>query len=866
MNYPLISEYIEAIKSAEDNFEELSYLRPVLGDDGLPVMTSGNFAVVFKMKDKQSGKFYAVKCFTKGQEGRAEAYREIAKELKDVSSPYLVSIQYLEKELFVDTEQTDETEFPVLLMDWVEGKTLDKYLRENLGDKYALEMLAYRFSQLAQWLIPQPFAHGDLKPDNILVHGDGTLVLVDYDGMYVPAMEGQKARELGSPDFRHPSRTEIDFDEHIDDFPLASILLSLKSISIDNQLLNKYGAEDRLLLSKEDYRNIGSSDFLKEIFPSQDNVINNLVSMFMLACSNKNLQNMSISFFDVQKPAPYYSDNFDEFSFPVTAKDLVDAIEDEYGVKYSKDEKKLLTIPSSFPYSTYQVKDGTEVICDKAFERIYPKYHFLKEVRFPSSLLHIGNSAFLWSQGLEHIELPSRLKSIGDQAFAACGNLKRIELPKSLKFLGCGCFNNSGIDILVIPENVEQISGSPLNKKWTETKIVCNSNKFKVKNNCLYSADEKAIIATFDKSNINSSVLEGVNYIGGYAFAFCKVEELNIPLSVRNIGKSAFYDSMIERIEIPSSVSSIGEYAFSHTKLKEIAIPGSIAKLDKGLFSWCKHLKKAIISDSVKVLEKEVFSECENLQEVELPNTIISIGNSAFFRCIKLDKILLQDGIKQLGSHVFQSCINLKSIIIPSSVDFIGDNPFEGCNCVVLSHSPRYIIRNGILYSSNYIKVVSCLYNSEEIDILNTVEEIGNSAFSGCFSLRKISLPNSLKRIGSYAFADCASLKSITIPKSVGSIGSSLCLNCSELEEIRILSRNVKIDTFQFTKDCDLLKVILIPNGSYSYFYDMFEKQGWLRNILVEGTKKTIFNPEDKKSIIEELHKNNMFGVVDLEK
>lgn len=54
MNYPLISEYIEAIKSAEDNFEELSYLRPVLGDDGMPVMTSGNFVVVFKMKDKEN--------------------------------------------------------------------------------------------------------------------------------------------------------------------------------------------------------------------------------------------------------------------------------------------------------------------------------------------------------------------------------------------------------------------------------------------------------------------------------------------------------------------------------------------------------------------------------------------------------------------------------------------------------------------------------------------------------------------------------------------------------------------------------------------------------------------------------------------
>lgn len=285
MNYPLISEYIEAIKSAEDNFEELSYLRPVLGDDGLPVMTSGNFAVVFKMKDEQSGKFYAVKCFTKEQEGRAEAYKEIAKELKGVSSPYLVSIQYLDKELFVDTDQTTETEFPVLLMDWVEGKTLDKYLRENLDDKYALEMLAYRFSQLAQWLIPQPFAHGDLKPDNILVREDGSLVLVDYDGMYVPAMKGQKARELGSPDFRHPLRTEDDFDEHIDDFSIVSILLSLKAISCDFQLLDQYGAADRLLLSENDYRNIDKSLYLKNNFPSDNEDLNILYSLFLLSRS-----------------------------------------------------------------------------------------------------------------------------------------------------------------------------------------------------------------------------------------------------------------------------------------------------------------------------------------------------------------------------------------------------------------------------------------------------------------------------------------------------------------------------------------------------------------------------------------------------
>ena len=84
MNYPLISEYIKAIKSAEDNFQELTNLRPVLGDDGQPVMTSGNFAVVFKMQDIETDKIYALKCFTKEQEGRAETYNQIADALKNV--------------------------------------------------------------------------------------------------------------------------------------------------------------------------------------------------------------------------------------------------------------------------------------------------------------------------------------------------------------------------------------------------------------------------------------------------------------------------------------------------------------------------------------------------------------------------------------------------------------------------------------------------------------------------------------------------------------------------------------------------------------------------------------------------------------
>lgn len=150
-------------------------------------------------------------------------------------------------------------------------------------------MLAYSFSRLAMWLLPQPFAHGDLKPDNILVRSDGSLTLVDYDGMYVPAMQGQRARELGSPDFRHPLRTGDDFNEHIDDFPAVSILLSLKLIAQNPDLLNIYGASDRLLFSESDYRDLSSCAFLKEVFPSQSPDINTLVSLFTIANTHKNL-------------------------------------------------------------------------------------------------------------------------------------------------------------------------------------------------------------------------------------------------------------------------------------------------------------------------------------------------------------------------------------------------------------------------------------------------------------------------------------------------------------------------------------------------------------------------------------------------
>ncbi|WP_455263003.1 Sel1-like repeat-containing protein kinase family protein, partial [Porphyromonas sp.] len=266
MNYPSISDYIEALRDAEDSLSELKDLRLVYDDQGHPIMSSGNFAVVFKMQ-APTGEYHALKCFLRDQEERSERYRLIAEELQYVQSTYLVKFRYLESELFVDVPNTGGEEYPVLLMDWVDGIPLDQYLLKTIikNTSYEKDLLAYRFSLLARWLVTQPFAHGDLKPDNICVRGDGSLVLLDYDGMYVPALSGRKPLEQGSPHYRHPLRSTLPFDEHIDDYSLSLILLSLRAIALDKTLYVRYSSSEYLLLSEQDQLNPYTSLVFKEL-------------------------------------------------------------------------------------------------------------------------------------------------------------------------------------------------------------------------------------------------------------------------------------------------------------------------------------------------------------------------------------------------------------------------------------------------------------------------------------------------------------------------------------------------------------------------------------------------------------------------
>lgn len=257
--YPSFSEYMQAIDLSGDTLNQLRHLRPIRKADGQPYFSSGNFAVVFRMENTQTGAWVALRCFLREVPRRRERLQHIADYLHRNPSPHLLPITYYPQEIWVETRFGQSGEFDLMTMPWAEGQTLGTYVAMccAANDTGALRQLAYRFDAMANWLLAQPFAHGDLKPDNIMVGTDGTLRLIDYDGCYVPNLHGLPSPELGSPPYRHPDRSAVHYNPHLDDFSLLLLSLELHALSHNPAL---FSPMDSLLIGPADLENPDQSE------------------------------------------------------------------------------------------------------------------------------------------------------------------------------------------------------------------------------------------------------------------------------------------------------------------------------------------------------------------------------------------------------------------------------------------------------------------------------------------------------------------------------------------------------------------------------------------------------------------------------
>ena len=817
MQYPLISEYIEAIRYAEDNFDKLSNLRPVLDDNGNPIMSSGNFAVVFKMKDIETNKLYAVKCFIREQEERQERYREIIKVLDEIKSSYFVSAQYYDNELFVDTTQDDETEFPVLVMDWVDGIPLDDYMKAIESKQFLRELLANQFQKLVCWLLPKHYAHGDLKSDNIIVRDDGSIVLVDYDGMFVPSLRGKDALEMGTPMYRHIGRTLSFYNEYIDDFAAVKILLLLK--------VNALGA-----ISYNQYATGNNVEFMRlfEHFLTHSTIAPLLAAYIMVSTFGR---------IDRQQVSCLLSDNSD---FNYNKESSLQDLAREGDTIAMQELASLYANGIYVPQNTSKAMQWNMLA--KLLGNVNATCGICKCISYNNDFI-INNEAIL-----------SQLKK-NRINFAYCKESERLYSDKKYeqaiywwqKAADAGdsgaqyrlaiCYQNGNGVVKDIEKAVYW---------WQKAAGAGDSDAQYRLAFCYLKGDgvekdvEKAVYwcqKAADAGNSGAQYLLAFCYLKGegvekdvekavywwqkaadagdsdaqYRLAFCYLKGDGVEKDVEkavywcqkaadagNSGAEYMLELCCKMFNIKDSVN------INPHEIGNIGECNTASYSDDGkrcLCYWGTWGDEYKIKDGTEVLcddcFNDLYSECDGhyLKTLCLPSSLKRIGNNVF--CASISEIIcdasnfytndgfllssdnetlyryfgdkkvvdIPKGVKYIKGGAFSEK-DVEKVIIPDTVIHIGDNPFAGCHSIkeIISNSNRFQVINRTLYGESEKCLIGCWnYATSYLCIKSGTKKLGKNALFG-LNFQYIEIPESIEFIDENAFFHCFDLLHIAIP------------------------------------------------------------------------------------------------------
>jgi hypothetical protein len=270
MGWPQSQDYNEAIQSPARNFADPDLKRgtAVTNALGLPLPYSGSFADVYQVRCPD-GSRWAAKCFTREVPGLRERYGKISAHLRQVKLPFTVDFSYLVQGIRVAGRW-----FPVLKMQWVEGLTLNQFLAQYVDKPVMLEKLLHIWRLMATYLRAARVGHCDLQHGNVLLvpgallgrglettpqRGETTpqrvaLKLVDYDGMFVPALARKKSGEVGHPSYQHPQRLrERTYSLEVDRFPALLVATALRALIVKGRTLwQKYDNGDNMLFKEAD--------------------------------------------------------------------------------------------------------------------------------------------------------------------------------------------------------------------------------------------------------------------------------------------------------------------------------------------------------------------------------------------------------------------------------------------------------------------------------------------------------------------------------------------------------------------------------------------------------------------------------------
>jgi serine/threonine protein kinase len=274
---------------------EMMTIHTQRGDIERPWGVEGGFAVVYKFRTR-SGNLRALRCFRVSINPDTQSrYERIGPYFHKHIQEITANFKYHEQGILVkEAGQPTGTVYPIIEMDWIDGVTLLDKVDElcQKRDRQALKAICNQWFNIIKMMNQAHIAHGDLAGLNVMFDTAGKMVLIDYDGVYIPEFAGLAQIVLGQIDYQHPNVAQRPFNEHMDAFSALAIYTALLALSVQPDLWDQYVQHDNqnrlldnnLLWKQIDFQDTRQSPLFQELERSQDNRVQLFTRELKRAC------------------------------------------------------------------------------------------------------------------------------------------------------------------------------------------------------------------------------------------------------------------------------------------------------------------------------------------------------------------------------------------------------------------------------------------------------------------------------------------------------------------------------------------------------------------------------------------------------
>ena len=400
---------------------------------------------------------------------------------------------------------------------------------------------------------------------------------------------------------------------------------------------------------------------------------------------------------------------------------------------------------------------------------------------FTFSVTSIDYEAFSGCTGLTSVSIPNSVTSISNEAFWGCTGIHVLEVPSGVTYIGNKAFR--GIRHVVYAgdaDGYDAFYGTTRHRAY--------------ENGLFYYDTAKTILQGQDGT------------ISGH---------LVIPSTVRKVSSSAFAgDSNITSLTIPASVDTIEREAFSGTGLTSLTIPYGVKYIGSSAFS-CPNLTTlrfcARRCNANSFAGNNLFGGTP-ISNLTIGDSVEYIPHSFLSGDTLLTSLTIPASVKNIGSEAF-SYTRLTAVTIPATVDTIGYDAFVNIRTLENIYYNAPDAYHGSSERSPFYRSNGCYWEWDDatqteiricpettpltLTIGSNVRSLPQDIFAR-LPISTVTLPDSLQTVGNRAFSNCDSLTTIIIPDAVTSIGMAAFSSCGNLQTVTIGNGVVSIGEFAF--------------------------------------------------------------------